>query len=420
MSSAMKANLLLLAAGLCALPLAAEAEPAADYVAHEWGTFTSVQGADGVQIAWNPINVSELPKFVYDRTRSAGGAPFVLAKSAFMARQRLETPVIYFHSPQHLDVSVTVRFPQGTVTEWFPTASIPKVQRAGNPALEWKSVSIIPRNGLAASKASGQLPREPRGSHYYAAREAEADFVRVRSGDGEEFEKFLFYRGIGNFDAPLRVAQPSSDPGVVKLENPGDAPLRNLFLVSVRDEKMAITAVPALEARTDLTISAADHQPIEIQRGLLAGLLRQALVEEGLYASEAAAMVKTWEDSWFDEPGLRVLYVLPTAFTEKVLPLSLEPAPKEIARVMVGRAEVLTVQMEQALAAEFERYKEDKPGDRTAAVANVRALGLGRFLDATLRRLIAQRPEDKALSTLGWELLQAASKPKAAVELSRR
>jgi hypothetical protein len=42
------------------------------YTAHEWGTFTSVEGADGVQIAWNPLSVAELPDFVYSLTWPEG------------------------------------------------------------------------------------------------------------------------------------------------------------------------------------------------------------------------------------------------------------------------------------------------------------------------------------------------------------
>src|SRR5687768_4370340 len=68
--------------------------------------------------------------------------------------------------------------------------------------------------------------------------------------------------------------------------------------------------------------------------------VQEALVSEGLYEREATAMVKTWEDSWFGEQGLRVLYVLPRAWTDRTLPLSIEPKPKEIVRVMVGRAEM--------------------------------------------------------------------------------
>ena len=30
------------------------------FTAHEWGTFTSVQGADGIQLEWNPLVASDL------------------------------------------------------------------------------------------------------------------------------------------------------------------------------------------------------------------------------------------------------------------------------------------------------------------------------------------------------------------------
>src|SRR5690242_7357014 len=39
------------------------------FVAHEWGTFTSVQGGDGVLLDWRPLQSSQLPKFVYDWRR---------------------------------------------------------------------------------------------------------------------------------------------------------------------------------------------------------------------------------------------------------------------------------------------------------------------------------------------------------------
>src|SRR5213593_2098041 len=35
-------------------------------VVHEWGTFTSIAGKDGVALEWRPLNGStDLPKFVY-------------------------------------------------------------------------------------------------------------------------------------------------------------------------------------------------------------------------------------------------------------------------------------------------------------------------------------------------------------------
>src|SRR2546425_12805150 len=86
---------------------------AADFVAHEWGTFTSVQGADGVQFEWNPFVAPELPKFVYNVTNPTGRANalvlpgfFFLGKTGMTSRQRMETPVIYFYSEKERSVDV--------------------------------------------------------------------------------------------------------------------------------------------------------------------------------------------------------------------------------------------------------------------------------------------------------------------------
>src|SRR5438876_8995511 len=82
------------------------------FVAHEWGTFTSVQGGDGVLLDWRPLETSRLPKFVYDwkhpglkRQSAGGGAPFT--KTVLMTLQRMETPVIYFYAEEKQSVDVT-------------------------------------------------------------------------------------------------------------------------------------------------------------------------------------------------------------------------------------------------------------------------------------------------------------------------
>ena len=48
--------------------------PATSLVVHEWGTFTSVSGHDGITLEWRPLTVeSELPSFVYSIDRSSTG-----------------------------------------------------------------------------------------------------------------------------------------------------------------------------------------------------------------------------------------------------------------------------------------------------------------------------------------------------------
>ena len=65
------------------------------------------------------------------------------------------------------------------------------------------------------------------------------------------------------------------------------------------------------------------------------------LVAQGLYQKEAAAMVDTWRDSWFEE-GLRLFYIVPRSAVDAILPLEINPAPASMARVFVGRIELIT------------------------------------------------------------------------------
>src|SRR5262249_30047052 len=109
-----------LALGLAALTLMGGGTLCRDggFVAHEWGTFTSVQGGDGVLLDGRPLETSRLPQFVYDwkkpgLNRRATSALFAV-KGRMSTLQRMETPVIYFYADRKQSVDVSVRFPQGT------------------------------------------------------------------------------------------------------------------------------------------------------------------------------------------------------------------------------------------------------------------------------------------------------------------
>ena len=104
-------------------------------------------------------------------------------------------------------------------------------------------------------------------------------------------------------------------------------------------------------------------------------------------------MVRTWDDSWFRENGLRVFYVLPRPWTDGALPMTLNPTPKELVRVMVGRAEVFTPGAEQTLT---DQLNTAKHGD--AAGARKTLKGLGRFASPALSHAMADakvRPEEQ-------------------------
>src|SRR5437762_11580770 len=94
-----------------AVALLIAARPAPSYVAHEWGTFTSVQGGDGVLLDWRPLESSHLPKFVYDWTHAGlnrqPAGKLAPRKAAMVTLQRMETPVIYFYSSKEQSVDVS-------------------------------------------------------------------------------------------------------------------------------------------------------------------------------------------------------------------------------------------------------------------------------------------------------------------------
>ena len=135
------------------------------------------------------------------------------------------------------------------------------------------------------------------------------------------------------------------DAGRVTLKNVGPEALARAFVVESRGGKVGFRALKDVQGETTVDRPELLAGPKELQQELV-----KALVAQGLYEKEAVAMVKTWEDSWFED-GVRVLYLMPTRKVDEVLPLTLDPKPAELVRVFVGRAEVITPELEQAARA---------------------------------------------------------------------
>ena len=185
-----------------------------DLVVHEWGTFTSISGKNGVAIDWRPLNgASDLPKFVYttaslDGYRETYGSKFESGqKGTVVAKVRMETPVIYFYTGKEMEVSVKVDFPRGQITEWYPQASVVNGFYAKDQTAKWKPSGVNWGTIKLLPNEKPDYLREVSYSHYYPARETDAVPVQVCNADKTkiEKEKFLFYRGVGDFRLPLSV-----------------------------------------------------------------------------------------------------------------------------------------------------------------------------------------------------------------------
>src|SRR5258708_20544919 len=131
-------------AGL-ALTAARATEAPAPAVVHEWGTFTSIAGPDGQAVEWTPqAGPSDLPCFVVRNRFNI--------KGALRGTVRMETPVMYFYAPGQTQASVSVRFNEGVITEWYPPAAVteaPTRNGRQDGTIRWSHVSIVPQLSTA-------------------------------------------------------------------------------------------------------------------------------------------------------------------------------------------------------------------------------------------------------------------------------
>jgi hypothetical protein len=340
-----------------------------ELTAHEWGTFTTVAGTDGMAMRWVALTgATDLPGFV----EHLNGVYF---KLGLRGTVRMETPVLYFYTPGETEVSVRVQFSKGLITEWYPhasrveprdlptTVSLDQNQPAGSIA--WDSVTIEP--GAAA-----QFPTEENKSRYYAARQTAAAPLFVHDAASTQQEKFLFYRGVSAISVPLS-AKVEQD-GSVEIENLEPNEIPHVIYFERRGDKAGYQIMGPL--KNQMTVNpVALSDSIESLQSDLEGIL----ISQGLFPDEAHAMVETWKDSWFEE-GARLFYIVPRKFVDSVLPLSITPVPAQTVRVFVGRMELITPATERAV--EDALAKNDQ-----ATLAKY-----GRFLEPILETMIQESP----------------------------
>ncbi len=373
------------------IPLDAELIQDSPLIVHEWGTFTSFSGSDGVKLEFRPLVDNDLPNFVFNRVKHSG---WVFTKTSIRAIQRMETPVTYFYTDVERDVNVSVDFPDGLLTEFYPpvrelapkhtaangfssayhdfalkASDAAKVPELKNSSLNWGELHLIPLTSLQAKVEDPALARrfgrhmeqtmvpDSMGvPHYQYARDTDSAIVQMKYRHSSEnisrnvaqadyFEKFLFYRGVGNFDLPLEVQANQSEE--FSITNSGERDIRSLFLVNVNGKEIQFLRHASLSGGE----SAILRLPQETRSvDELTNEVVKALIAEGLYEKEASAMVRTWRSSWFGEQGTRLFYMVPQSMTDELLPLHISPQPDEMVRVLVGRMEIMTPSQEQQVA----------------------------------------------------------------------
>ena len=232
---------------------------------------------------------------------------------------------------------------------------------------------------------------------------------------GDFIEKFLFYRGVGKFEAPLVIEWNAK--GAMTATNRTQSPLKSLILLDVRGESVRSASLPDLAGGQSAPIPT-ELKDITIEE--LRTQMTQHLIAAGLYEKEALAMVNTWNDSWFLEQGQRCFYLVPEDLTNTVIPLQIEPAPDQMCRVMVGRLEIMSpteekrlMEVVQANATERARQYAERAESQSEEPVNPpipkELVDLGRLAEPALVR-VRQLSHDETVkneaTTLLWQLQQ--------------
>jgi hypothetical protein len=367
------------AVALAATMLGAVAAQAADkLVVHEWGTFTCLQDDDGRELSGVNIDDEPVPKFVHNLNPYILNQP-LLTSEHWMYRQkgaprshpqitmRLETPVIYFYppkdQPQPFTVNVDVRFRGGWLTEFYPEA---KADAPGLKSRTFDFGQITPQTVGSLSWSDltvGTTATGPETNEHVWLAPRNVDAVGVTTPKGES-EKYLFYRGVGNLRAPLRVVRAGDrhkDREQFTLYGNFDAvpgkdrrfKIEKLWLADIRKTGTKFRSFGPIEVTGDPFAEAGklDAKLTDAKQGLdnLKKEMHAALVDAGLYEKEATAMLSTWDRAYFQSAGMRLFFVVPRAWTDHVLPLSLS-TPAQIERVMMARVELITAEQHELLA----------------------------------------------------------------------
>ncbi|RIK75421.1 MAG: hypothetical protein DCC68_21210 [Planctomycetota bacterium] len=378
MNAAWNRPLLAVAIVAATLAWSAHASAGNKLVVHEWGTFTCLQDDDGRELAGVNIDDEPVPKFVHNLNPFLLNQP-LLTSEHWMYRQkaaprshpqvtmRLETPVIYFYPPKDqitpFLVNVDVRFRGGWLTEFYPDAKA-DAPGLGKNTFDFGNLTPQTVGSLAWSdlKVGTDAAGPETNEHVWLApRKVDAAGVTTPAG---ESEKYLFYRGVGNLRAPLRVVRArdrhkdvekytlyGNFEGVAAREKP--LKIDRLWLADIRKDGTKYRSYDPIEATGDpfAKVAELDAKLTGAQQGLgnLKKEMHAALVAAGLYEKEATAMLSTWDRAYFQSPGMRLFFIVPREWTDHVLPLSLS-TPAKIERVMMARIELITEEQHALLA----------------------------------------------------------------------
>jgi hypothetical protein len=279
----------------------------------------------------------------------------------------METPFFYFYADKETPIRLQVGFDGGLISQWYPQRSggTPHISNCNGEmdfetanqdgAIEWTGKVLAPNT-------TQKLTNNTTDNVWQSPRLTRANLLQTN--DTDEVEKFLFYRGLGNFQSPVSIE--FDKDGLLLFSNNTGAPI-TYAMVYCKPMQGEGQIWWAGGIANGAIVKALPEVIKGISKERVMLNFKNALKIAGLYDDEAEAMLRTWQHSYFETSGIKLFWIVPTATTNKILPLTMQPLPKSLKRVMVGRSEVLATGFEDFL---FRLYKHGSDevfyGDRYA------------------------------------------------------
>lgn len=355
-------------------------------VVHEWGSVMMLADHDGAKLDYLANDHFDVPPFVH---RWESMQPF-----RPVAPQVIRKPILYFYPPddRKMQATVDVRVMKGMFTQWYPKPTRIEPMPGENKRPEfgvgrtlWARFTIDPSAGEKLAEVDRDHP------WWHVARDVDASPVTV----GEETEKFLFYRGMAKPRDAVKITGDEAE-GAYRLHNSGERPVHDIIVMRVNkaggDYRLVRRLAPDEKAAIDF------NDPAESGAGWTrsdAALARfgERLEAAGLYPKEAKGLTTIWGAFFFDRPGVRMLYVMPEAQADAMLPLVIDPRPSDVARALVVQVECQTEAMRKRIEGLIDKLADADFEVRQAAERQLRSLD--RFAIALLRKAVAEHPDEE-------------------------
>jgi hypothetical protein len=359
-----------------------------DLVVHEWGVF---------KLFKDPALAA------VDRKREWDSLPSFFYRQLPKERLRWNPgswlkPIVYFYAkaaPLHL--SVNVSFTHGAPVIWWPAVADPiddggrqpngKAERSqpfrsltwdawvGNPgpmsALEFgpwnrdKAFTLPAMDFPLPKDCWLQQARLPEASRLTVVGTKEGPRTAPWLMNRPETEGFLYYDGL--VPAPDYLSCEQVDETSLRLHNRSSFAIRRLFVVDRRVEgKTRFAALDKLlqpNATRPIalrSVAAADWPAAG------AAQFKRALLDTGLYETEAGALQAIWNKDLLEGKGITVFYILPRSEYNRMLPLDILPAPA-VKPVRVGIAVHPQMQIEQVRDAHSSTGADTSPSTHASS-----------------------------------------------------